>query len=75
MLDCSLSATQRFDISFAGFSIMKAGAWYMWCFVVAALYFYVYAVNYFRGVRADDDVDAAYERRWRVFFERGLAHD
>ena len=35
---------------------MKAGAWYVAGFVVAFIYFYVYAVNYIRGVRADDEV-------------------
>ena len=35
---------------------MKAGAWYVAGFVVAFVYFYVYAVNYIRGVRSDDDV-------------------
>ena len=34
---------------------MKAGAWYVAGFVVAFVYFYVYAVNYIRGVRSDDD--------------------
>ena len=33
---------------------MKTGAWYVIGFVVAFVYFYVYAVNYIRGVRAED---------------------
>jgi len=32
---------------------MKAGVWYVCGFVIAFVYFYVYAVNYIRGVRAD----------------------
>lgn len=32
---------------------MKAGVWYVCGFVVAFVYFYVYAVNYIRGVRGD----------------------
>ena len=37
---------------------MKTGAWYVIGFVVAFVYFYVYAVNYIRGVRAEDiDLD------------------
>ena len=32
---------------------MKTGTWYVAGFVVVFLYFYVYAVNYMRGVRAD----------------------
>ena len=35
---------------------MKAGAWYVAGFVVAFVYFYVYAVNYIRGVRGDDEL-------------------
>ena len=35
---------------------MKAGAWYVAGFVVAFVYFYVYAVNYIRGVRSDDEL-------------------
>ena len=35
---------------------MKAGAWYVAGFVVAFVYFYVYAVNYIRGVRGDDEI-------------------
>ena len=31
-----------------------AGKWYVIGFVIAFVYFYVYAVNYIRGVRADD---------------------
>jgi len=34
---------------------MKSGAWYVAGFVVAFVYFYVYAVNYIRGVRSDDE--------------------
>ena len=30
---------------------MKTGTWYVCGFVVAFVYFYVYAVNYVRGVR------------------------
>ena len=33
---------------------MKTGAWYVAGFVIAFVYFYVYAVNYIRGVRADE---------------------
>ena len=33
---------------------MQTGRWYVIGFVVAFVYFYVYAVNYIRGVRADD---------------------
>ena len=33
---------------------MKTGAWYVAGFVIAFVYFYVYAVNYIRGVRAED---------------------
>ena len=33
---------------------MKAGVWYVLGFVVMLVYFYVYAVNYIRGVRADE---------------------
>ena len=36
---------------------MKAGVWYVAGFVVAFVYFYVYAVNYIRGVRGDE-IDA-----------------
>ena len=36
------------------FQKMKTGAWYVIGFVVAFVYFYVYAVNYIRGVRAED---------------------
>jgi hypothetical protein len=32
---------------------MKTGTWYVAGFVVVFIYFYVYAVNYMRGVRAD----------------------
>lgn len=32
---------------------MKTGTWYVAGFVVVFVYFYVYAVNYMRGVRAD----------------------
>ena len=32
---------------------MKTGTWYVAGFVVAFIYFYVYAVNHLRGVRAD----------------------
>ena len=33
---------------------MKTGAWYVAGFLIAFVYFYVYAVNYIRGVKADD---------------------
>ena len=36
---------------------MKAGVWYVLGFVVMFVYFYVYAVNYIRGVRADEIPD------------------
>ena len=36
---------------------MKAGAWYVAGFVVAFIYFYVYAVNYIRGVKGDDEIE------------------
>jgi hypothetical protein len=32
---------------------MKTGTWYVAGFVVVFIYFYVYAVNYMRGVRGD----------------------
>jgi hypothetical protein len=32
---------------------MKAGQWIVSGFVITFIYFYVYAVNYIRGVRAD----------------------
>ena len=35
---------------------MKSGAWYVAGFVVAFIYFYVYAVNYIRGVKGDDEI-------------------
>ena len=34
---------------------MKAGMWYCGGFMILFTYFYVYAVNYFRGIKADDD--------------------
>ena len=33
---------------------MKTGVWYVLGFVIAFVYFYVYATNYIRGVRAED---------------------
>lgn len=36
---------------------MKAGVWYVLGFMVMFIYFYVYAVNYIRGVRADEIPD------------------
>lgn len=36
---------------------MKAGVWYVLGFLVMFIYFYVYAVNYIRGVRADEIPD------------------
>ena len=30
---------------------MKSGVWYVCGFVVAFVYFYVYAVNYMRGLK------------------------
>ena len=33
---------------------MKTGVWYVLGFTIAFVYFYVYAVNYIRGVRAED---------------------
>ena len=33
---------------------MKTGAWYVIGFCIFFVYFYVYAVNYIRGVRAED---------------------
>ena len=33
---------------------MKAGVWYVLGFTIMFVYFYVYAVNYIRGVRADE---------------------
>jgi len=36
---------------------MKAGVWYVLGFTVMFVYFYVYAVNYIRGVRADEIPD------------------
>ena len=38
-------------------SKMKAGVWYVLGFLVMFIYFYVYAVNYIRGVRADEIPD------------------
>ena len=35
---------------------MKTGTWYVCGFVIAFVYFYVYAVNYVRGVKGDDSV-------------------
>jgi len=42
---------------------MKAGMWYVGGFMVLFVYFYVYAVNYFRGVKADDDLELSRVRR------------
>ena len=42
---------------------MKAGMWYVGGFMVLFVYFYVYAVNYFRGVKADDDLEFSRVRR------------
>ena len=33
---------------------MKPGTWYVSGFVIAFIYFYVYAVNYIRGIRGEE---------------------
>ncbi len=43
---------------------MKTGAWYVIGFVIMFTYFYVYAVNYIRGVKA-----APYEPEFEDFAE------
>ena len=36
---------------------MKSGAWIVGGFVVTFIYFYVYAVNYIRGIKGDDELE------------------
>uniref|UniRef100_A0A0K2UK94 Peptidase M14 domain-containing protein n=2 Tax=Lepeophtheirus salmonis TaxID=72036 RepID=A0A0K2UK94_LEPSM len=47
---------------------MKTGTWYVCGFVVAFVYFYVYAVNYIRGVRGEDP--ALFNRRTNDLWNR-----
>ena len=47
------NSNSQFSCFFFSYCKMKAGVWYVCGFVIAFVYFYVYAVNYIRGVRAD----------------------
>ena len=49
---------------------MKAGAWYVAGFVVAFIYYYVYAVNYIRGIKADDEIEPRDLKSLPQFLER-----
>jgi len=56
----SIFINEFFSSSSISSDEMKTGTWYVAGFVVAFVYFYVYAVNYIRGVRAETDNDHHY---------------
>lgn len=49
---------------------MKSGAWIVGGFVVTFIYFYVYAVNYIRGIKGDDEIEAKSLKSLPQFLEQ-----